>query len=203
MDIMTISKEDLFSRLHKLPSMPVVLQEILASFSNENIDLIALAQLISQDQGLSAKVLRISNSPFYGLPRSISSIQDAIVVLGFNTVRSLVLSAGIVKLFPQNIGSSFDRVSYWNRSFMIAGYAREIAPLLGQDSQLAFTAAMFHEVGLLVLDVCLPDELSQVLQQHEFSENDLMAIEQNQLGFDHHEIGGELARLWTARVTFK
>lgn len=193
---MTISKEEVLAKLHQLPSMPAVIQEILASFNNENLDSNALAQMIARDQGLSAKVLRVANSPFYGLPRTIASIQDAVVVMGFNGVRSLVLSAGFVHAFPAKAGSRFDRQAYWKRSFRVAGNAKALAQSLRQEPQMAFTAAMFHEIGLLVLDVCIPEQFAEVLQQCEMSGRSLAEVEQEQFGFDHAEIGAEMARHW-------
>ena len=193
---MKTSKEEVLAKLHKLPSMPVVIQEIMASFNNENLDSSALAEMIARDQGLSAKVLRVANSPFYGLPRTIASIQDAVVVMGFNGVRSLVLSAGFVHAFPATVGSLFDRDAYWKHSFRVAGYAKALAHSLRQDPQMAFTAAMFHEIGQLVLDACIPEQFALVLQQRKITGLSLAEIEQTEFGFDHALIGSEMARQW-------
>jgi len=193
---MTVSKEDVLAKLHQLPSMPAVMQEILASFNNENLDSSALADMIARDQGLSARVLRVANSPFYGLPRTIGSIQDAVVVMGFNGIRSLVLSAGFVHAFPVTPGSLFDRQAYWKHSFRVAGYAKSLALSLRQEPQMAFTAAMFHEIGQLVLDACMPEQFAQVLQQQKITGLSLAEIEQSEFGFDHALIGAEMARHW-------
>lgn len=193
---MTISKEEVLAKLHQLPSMPVVIQEIMASFKNEDLDGSVLAEMIARDQGLSAKVLRVANSPFYGLPRKIASMQDAVLVMGFSGVRSLVLSAGIVHAFPASAGSRFDRAAYWKRNFRVAAYARALAQALRQDPQMAFTAAMFHEIGQLVLDVCIPEQYAGVLQDQALTGHGLAEVERAQLGFDHALIGGEVARHW-------
>ena len=197
---MTISKEEVLAKLHQLPSMPAVIQEIMASFKNENLDSSALAEMIARDQGLSAKVLRVANSPFYGLPRTIASIPDAVVVMGFNGVRSLVLSAGFVHAFPATPGSRFDREAYWKHSFRVAGYAKALAQSLHQEPQMAFTAAMFHDIGQLVLDVCISKQFAEVLQQQRTSGLSLAEIEQEQFGFDHAEIGAEMAMHWNFPV---
>lgn len=193
---MRISKEEVLGKLHQLPSMPVVIQEIIASFNNENLDSNALAEMIARDQGLSAKVLRVANSPFYGLPRKIASIKDAVMVMGFNAVRSLVLSAGIVNAFPTRPDGVFDRQAYWKHCFRVAGYARALEQSLQLEPEMAFTAAMFHEIGQLVLDTCIPDEYSQVLQQQKSSGLALAVIEQREFGFDHAEIGAEMSKRW-------
>jgi putative nucleotidyltransferase with HDIG domain len=173
-----------------------VVQEVIASFRNDNLDSATLANKIAQDQGLSAKVLRVANSSFYGFPRKISSIQDATMVMGFNSVRSLVLPAGFAHTFPSSLCSLFDRHAYWMRSFRVAGYAKALAQCLRQDQQLAFTAGMFHDIGELVLDVCIPEQFAHILQQQKTSGLDLVEIEQTELGFDHALIGAEMAMRW-------
>lgn len=190
------SKDDIFSRLHQLPAMPAVVQEVMAGFKKNDLDSATLARKIAQDQGLSAKMLRVANSPFYGLPRKIGSIQDAVTVMGFNSVRSLVLAAGFMHAFPPVSRGPFDRRAYWKHSFRVACYAQALAQCLRQNRQAAFTAGMFHDVGQLVLDVCIPDEFADMLQQQETSGLDMIGIEQSRLGFDHAEIGAEMARRW-------
>ncbi len=191
-----ITQDEVLSRLNKLPAMPLVIQEVMASFRNDNLDVSTLAHKIAQDQGLSARVLRVANSTFYGLPRRIGSMQDAIVVMGFASVRSLVLSAGFVQAFPPNPGGAFDRRAFWQRSFRVAGYAQALAQCLRQDQQMAFTAGIFYDVGQLVLDVCIPEQFAAVLQQQKISGLSLIEAEQSQLGFNHAVIGAEMARRW-------
>jgi len=191
------NKEGIFARLNQLPSMPEVIQEVISSFKNANVGSAALARKIAQDQGLSAKVLQIANSSFYGLPRKIGSIQDAVVVLGFNSIRSLALSAGFIHAFPPpSPGGLFDRHAYWLRSLRVAVYAKALAQCLKQDQQMAFTAGMFHDIGQLVLDICMPEQFARMLQQQKTSGLSLIEIEQSQLGCDHALIGAEVARRW-------
>ncbi len=193
---MSVSKDEILAKLHQLPSIPLVIQQVMSSFKNEKLDRTVLANLIAQDQGLSAKVLRVANSSFYGLSRTIASLQDAVMVMGFDSVRSLVLSAGFVQAFPNIPGSLFDRNAYWKHSFRVAGYAKALAKSLQQDQQMAFTAAMFHDIGQLVLDVCIPEQFASVLIQREMTGVSLIDAEQAELGFDHAMIGAEMARRW-------
>lgn len=190
-----ISKQTLLAHLHQLPSLPAILQEVIASFCNPNLDAATLSHKIEQDQGLSARVLRVANSSFYGLPRKVGSVQDALVVLGFDTIRSMVLSAGMVQAFPAVSGSTFDRQRYWQRSFRVALITKALASQLRKGMQLAFTAGMFHDIGLLVFDLCIPEKFAELLQ-HADSALNLVETERAVLGFDHAEIGAELIRLW-------
>jgi len=193
---MSDARQEILSRLHQLPTLPVVVQEVIASFQDAGLDTASLAYKITQDQGLSAKVLRVANSSFYGLSRKVSSIQEAVVVLGFDTVRSLVLSAGMMKVFPIASGSLFDRQAYWQHSFRIATIAKALAKHFQQGQQLAFTSGLFCEVGQLLLDLCIPQQFSAVLQRHADSGLSLLEFERAELGFDHAEMGAELIRLW-------
>lgn len=191
-----ISKKDLIAQLHQLPSLPLIVQEVLASFRAENMDNVALAHKIAQDQGLSARVLRVANSTFYGLPRKVGSIQDAIAVLGFDSIRLLVLSAGVAQIFAVPSGSVFDRDAYWRRSFRVAATAQALAKHCKQDPQLAFTAGMFHDIGLLVLDLCITQQFSELLRQQSEAGLALLEVERSEWGFDHAEIGAEIVRRW-------
>lgn len=191
------SVDEVLARLHQLPMLSVVVQEVIASFKDDHLDRFSLACKISQDQGLSAKVLRVANSPFYGLSRKVGSVQDAVLVMGFDAIRSLALSAGIVLAFPCSPDNRFDRRAFWLRSFRVACYTQALAKHMNQDPQQdAFTIGMFHDIGQLVLDVCMPEQFAAMLAQQETSGLNLIEIEQSELGFDHALIGAEMARHW-------
>ena len=193
---MPVDRKELLHKLRQLPSLPSILQELIASFNNANLDTVSLAHKIEHDQGLSAKVLRMANSSFYGLPRKVGSIQDAVTVLGFDTVRSLVLSAGIIQIFPPTPGSLFNRQEYWQRSYRIATISKALSKNLQQGQDFAFTAGMFCEIGQIVLDLCIPQEFSGLLQRQADSGSNLVELELSELGFDHFEIGADVVRLW-------
>ncbi|MBI3480465.1 MAG: HDOD domain-containing protein [Nitrosomonadales bacterium] len=192
----TIGKKEIIAKLHQLPSLPSIVQEVIASFNDPDLDSASLANKIAQDQGLSAKVLRVANSTFYGLPRKIGSIQNAVVVLGFDTVRSLALTAGMAHTFPPSPGSLFDRQAYWQRSFRTAAISKALAKNFRQDQQMAFIAGMFCDIGQLVLDLCIPERFSVLLGSHAITDLLLLDVERSDLGFDHAEIGAEVIRLW-------
>ncbi len=192
----TLNKTEILSKLHQLPMIPVVIQEVLASFNTNNLNRTVLASKIELDQGLTAKVLRIANSSFYGLPRSIHSISDAVIVMGFNSVRSLVISSGFMRAFPLTPDSLFNRKAHWHRSFRVAGYARALAKCLNKDQEIVFTAGMFHDIGQMVLDVCIPEQFARILEQQKNTNANLLEIERAVLGCDHSEIGSEMAKRW-------
>ena len=193
----TISKSTILDKLHQLPAMPQVVQEVMSSFKDSNVGSAILAHKIELDQGLSSRVLRVANSSFYGLSREVGTIQDAVTVLGFDTVRSLVVSAGFMHAFFES-GSEdlFDRHAYWMRNFRVASYTEALAQCLGGGRQLAFTSGLFHDVGQLVMSICVPEKFAELLAQQKASGLSLVEVERAALGFDHAVIGAEMARRW-------
>jgi HD-like signal output (HDOD) protein len=189
-------KSAILDKLHQLPAMPQVVQEVMASFRDANAGSAVLAHKIAFDQGLSARVLRVANSSFYGLQREVGSIQEAVMVLGFDCIRSLVVSAGFMRAFSATAGGLFDRHEFWLRSFRVATYTEAVANSLGEERQQAFTAGMFHDVGQLVFDVCIQDQFAELLRQQKATGRDLIEVERMVLGFDHAEIGGDMAKRW-------
>lgn len=189
-------KKAILDKLHQLPAMPLVVREVMSSFRNANVGSAIMARKIELDQGLSARVLRVANSSFYGLSREVGSIQDAVTVLGFDTVRSLVVSAGFTRAFPANADELFDRHAYWMRSFKVASYTEALAQCLGGVRQLSFTSGLFYDVGQLVLSICIPEKFADILAQQKASGLNLIEVEQSMLGFDHSEIGAEMAKHW-------
>jgi len=192
-----ISKSTILDKLHQLPAMPQVVQEVMASFRDPNVGSAILAHQIELDQGLSSRVLRVANSSFYGLAREVGTIRDAVTVLGFDTVRSLVVSAGFMHAFFES-GSDdlFDRHAYWMRNFRVATYTEALAQSLGGTRQLAFTSGLFHDVGQMVMSVCVPEQFAEILARQKISGLSLVEVEREMLGFDHAVIGAEMARRW-------
>lgn len=187
---------EVLNNLHQLPSIPAVVQELIVSFDNPDLDSHFLAQKIGQDQALSAKVLRVANSAFYGLPRQVGSIQEAVTVLGFSAVRSLVLSAGFVGAFSTDDEVCVDRNLYWQRSLATATYAKSVAKCLRQDGETAFSAGLLHDIGILVLDVCDHERFTALWQSVQGGKSGLIEAERAAFGFDHAELGAEVARRW-------
>lgn len=176
--------------LKRLPALPEAVRQVIASFDDPRLDIHALAGKISRDIDLSARVLRVANSPFYGLARQVSSIHEAVVVLGFGNVRGMALAAGIAGVFPGN--GDFPWTSYWQRCMAAGMYARSLARCVGTNPESAFTAALFHDIGLAALAHGMPGSFAQAQAEG----GDALDAERALLGFDHAELGGEIARYW-------
>lgn len=190
------SVAQVLDKLGQLPAMPAVVQDVINSFDDPNLDVNSLAEKISHDQGLSSKVLRVANSSFYGLSRQVATIHDAVVVLGFGNVRSLVLAAGFVHAFPDAVPGLFERKQFWHHSLRVAACARVLAKCCRQNAEVAFTAGLLHDVGQLVLDACLHEPFNTVLERLGKEGGDIYQLEREVLGFDHAIVGVEMAKRW-------
>ncbi|PWB47722.1 MAG: histidine kinase [Nitrosomonadales bacterium] len=188
--------EQVSRTIQQVPSLSAVVMEVLASFDKPDIDIAGLAQKISQDQGLTARVLRVANSPFYGMSTKIGSVQEAVVVLGFHSVRALVAAAGIIGQFPDSGHQCFDRTGFWRHGIGTAACAQTLARSLGQNQALAFTAGLLHDIGKLALDAYFHDDYQLALAHCVAEDTPLLAAERAVLGVDHAQVGHELARRW-------
>lgn len=201
------SHEIILKRIREIPSLPDVVNRILAVISKPNTPASEIAKLISYDAGLTSKVLRMVNSAAYGFQRQISSIQHGIMILGFNNVRGLVLSASIFKLFEGHAHpGGLNHQKFWEHSLGTAVAARLLATSLRiQEADEVFSAAMLHDIGKVVLDVYFTEDYHSVLKEASKKKTLLHGqpfylIENSVLGFTHTDIGGYLASKWKLPV---
>jgi HD-like signal output (HDOD) protein len=150
--------------------------------------------VISSDQALSAKLLRLANSAYYGFPRRITTIRDAVVLLGFRAVRSATLATCLVEALP---GSNIiDYQQFWHFSLTVGTTAEILARAEGVRQDEAFTAGVLHNVGRLALDQYVPDGFAVAVRQARDQGTRLVDTEREVLGFTDPELGGALALHW-------
>ncbi|MBE0621497.1 MAG: HDOD domain-containing protein [Burkholderiales bacterium] len=188
--------EQVVAKIQRLPSLPAVVVEVLESFEDEHADAGAIGKKIAQDQALSAKVLRVANSSFYGLAGKVVTVQDALVVLGFRNVRILVMAAGVTGSFPAVAAGWFDLRVFWMHAIVTAVCARTFAADAGIEPDRAFTAGLLHDIGRIVLATCFPDHYRDVAQYRALHDCQPIEAERHVLGLDHAAVGGALAERW-------
>lgn len=199
-------KQRQFDRLitfvEKLPALPQVTQRSLEILDNPYSTARSVAEEISKDLVLTGRILRIANSAFYGFPRSIKSIHDAIIILGFDTVRSLVIAATVNVLFSQKMsGYGFKSGELWRHSMGCAVCAETVARKLGLDADEAFISGLMHDVGKVVMDKAMTDESKKVLELVINGNYAFHEAEQKIIGYDHAEIGSKIAIKWNLPVS--
>jgi putative nucleotidyltransferase with HDIG domain len=191
-----LTMDEVMHGIGHLPSLPAVVHQLLATIENEQADVADLAKKIGQDQALVAKVLRVANSSFYGMQGKVASIQDAMVVIGFRNVRTLVLAAALTGGFPKSQRSWFDEQVFWKHSLAVGLAAKALAASVGLNPDHAFTAGLLHDIGRLVLVTCFPHHYRTVVENRARNDDFLVAREREELGFDHADVGAALAKRW-------
>jgi HD-like signal output (HDOD) protein len=184
----------IFEQTQQLPHIPRVVQELMQSFQDEDIDVDKISKKVAMDQALTAKVLRLANSAHYGASRSVANTNDAIVLLGFTTLRTMVLASGVTSSFKAPEG--FDMNQFWKQSFAIAALSKWIANYIPNcEEETAFTCGMLSSIGSLLIRIVLPTETKSI-DEAEALGGKRHTLERGQLGFDGTEVGAELAKRW-------
>lgn len=192
-----ISNEQIDQVIQKLPSLSTVAMEVLRMIDSEGCDLATLEKKISQDQSLSARILRIANSPFYGFSGEITSIKEACVVLGMYTIRNVSITAAVYMFFsPGTQKDTIDYTALWKHALYVGTAAKVLARHYGYEQNLAFTAGLLHDIGKLVLEVSFPTEFSKVRQLCNVEGCSLSEAEVTVFGVDHTMVGAKLAAHW-------
>lgn len=176
-----------------LPTMPEVATKLLKTFGDDNASLDSLAAVISKDQGLVGKVLRLANSARYSPAHNISSLSDATAALGTDTLRNLALSACIAGAFPTVPG--IDRKKYWRHSLLCAHYAVLLSRAVLLDTETAYLAGLMLRSGELLMAQTEPAAVSE-LESHVTEPGVRFGWELTRFGCAHSHVTAELARRW-------
>ena len=195
MDIQT-----LFSKLDKLPTIPKVVQELIQTFNNDDADIVGVAKKIALDPVISAKVLRLVNSAHFSRGKEVTSIEDAVIRLGFNTVRTLVMASGISSSFKHF--DNFDQKAFWGDTFRVASICKSLAKQTKHAPDTAFTCAMLHSLGELIILIADTTEDEQNIATKMAQGLSREAAEVEVLGFDYAKVGAELAKRWKFSDSF-
>lgn len=196
-----VFQQTLEKKLADLPPLPVVVTRIMQTINNPNASAEDLNRLISLDQGLSSKILRIVNSAYYGFPKRIGTITHAVIILGFNTVRNLVLGVSAFGLLSQKgTSAGLNRMKFWEHSVAAA----VAASILAKKKQIqnraiveeAFVGGLLHDIGELFLDCYFPVQYAITLACAAREEVPMIEAERTVLGMDHVMIGRQIAERW-------
>ncbi len=187
-----------------LPPLPATAQEILTCFGDEFIDADKVTAVVEGDPGICAKLLGLSNSAYFGLAEPVNSIGEAIArVLGVDTVRSLVLAMAIQRSFDRSRCSGFNTERFWMQSLLTAECCKKLAALSDDADDdvrdLAYSAGLCHNLGLLALVHLEPSRTNVVLAAHRDTNepNTLAKLFYDELSTDHKIMTAEVARTWT------
>jgi HD-like signal output (HDOD) protein/CheY-like chemotaxis protein len=186
-------------KLRTLPSLPKLHVQLTDELRQDEPSLERISDIISKDIGMSTKILQLVNSAFFGLPRQITNIQEAVIYLGIATVRSLVLSLQVFSQFDQKQIKGFSIDGLARHCWITGMLSRRIAEAEHCDPKVddqCFLAGLLHDVGQLILASGLPDEYARVLNTVSARNQTIWEAERMEFGTTHAELGAYLLGLW-------
>lgn len=180
-----------------IPSLPAIALKVIDLVQRSDVEIEEIAETIQHDPALTSKILKTVNSTFYGQSRSISTVSQALVVLGLSSVRTLALGFSLVTDLQKDGDEGFDHVDFWKRSLYTAVAARTLAKQAGSPkAEEAFLGGLLQDLGLLSMHQALGEDYDAVLNAAGEDHRALCKHERDKLDLDHAEVGGELAQSW-------
>jgi len=194
----------LVQKITDLPTLPAMMATITRLMQDPRTSAEELGRAIASDPALVSKVLKLVNSAFYGFPGRISTITQAIVILGFSTIRNVVLTTSVLKAFGKHANQNgFDVGKFWEHSLLTGAIARSLA--VEKEANFVeetFIAGLLHDMGRIVLSQKLTAEFEKVMLVKEKAGISQLAAEQSVLKLTHGDIGGWLARKWNLPIPY-
>lgn len=184
----------LFNQAYNIPSIPKLVQELINHFNDQHSGTRDIAKKLQMDPALAAKVLRLANSARYGAGRKINSIDSAVIILGFDALKTLVIASGLTSA-SKNI-PALDHNQFWRTAFSVAKTARIFAKLARQDGEVAFTCGLLHNIGDTLLFLVHTNHMAHIAALASATGMSKSVLEQSQFGCTYMEVGAELARRW-------
>jgi putative nucleotidyltransferase with HDIG domain len=194
----TITLEQLVQCVQELPALPDVAMKVLKMTEDPNASARGIGNTISSDVALTARVLRIANSAYYGLPRSVSTISEAIVILGMQALRNLALAASAYDTLKRECdGYGLQAGELWKHSVTCALMSQIIANRTHAiRSEEGFVGGLLHDVGKVILNVHVSPQFQAIMALAELDDLPFHEAERTVLGFDHAEVGARVAEKW-------
>jgi len=184
----------LFDQIDNVPQVPEVVRILLSQVDDPNIDFVAITKNVEKEQIISMKVLRLANSAYYGIPREIGSIKQALVILGMTELKKLIVVSGLISTIPDIPNLNLE--DFWIDNFRTATYAKWIAEKASiQDSDMVFTAGLISGLGSILIhlgNAKAANEISYLIEEG----MPQIEAEQQELGYSNQEACAELCRLW-------
>ncbi|HRU39574.1 MAG TPA: HDOD domain-containing protein [Candidatus Goldiibacteriota bacterium] len=189
--------QKILSRIKALPTLSLVVAKVIQVVSNPLTSASDLSAIITVDQALTAKVLRLANSAFYGFPFRIKNITQAVSILGFDTIRNLALTVSVYKVFTGEAGAEFSHSEFWKHCVGVAICANLLAKKIKYRSpEGAFTAGLLHDIGKTFFDQYMHKEFREALKYAKENRVSMEEAEKLKIGLDHSLAGKWMAEKW-------
>jgi HD-like signal output (HDOD) protein len=188
---------DLVEGMRDMPSLPQLFYQIKKEVSDPYSTIARIAEVISLDQSLTARMLRLANSAFFGFPRRIETITDAVSLIGLQQVRDLALCTMVIEIFDKIDTDLVDMNSFWRHSLGCGICARVLAAHHREPNiERFFVAGLIHDLGRLIMLMQLPDRTRKIFALAQEHNQLLYKVEREVLNYDHGDIGAALLQAW-------
>lgn len=181
-----------------LPTLPDVPMRILELIANEESSMGEISKTVSRDPALTANILKVANSPYYGVREKVGSLKLALAIIGLNEIINIVTSISLVRMFgAQKTPGRFDRAKFWRHSFGCASASQMLARELGFGFEgVEFVAGLLHDIGKLIMDQYFHAKLNEIWNLREKEGIPILEAESRIMGIDHATLGAWLAQRW-------
>lgn len=198
---MVITLEKLTAEVDELPTLPHITAMVMEITSSTNTTAQELNDVIIQDQALAAKILKLANSAYYGFSRRISTITEAIIMLGFINIRNLVLASNVHSIIPDEIpGYNLGKGELWEHSLATAMTAGKLAKKIGYpEADKAYICGLLHDIGKTILNHYVKEGYDEILAKAD-NGTPFEIAEEEVLGYNHSQVGAKVAEKWNFPV---
>lgn len=182
--------------IEQIPTLPVISTQIQNLFRNEHVTVKQIENIIDKDPPLAAKIMKLVNSSFYGVLNKVSTIEHALIILGFNEVRSITLGFAIQNHF-RTASTVFDPKRFWRHSIVCSQIAKYLAKHFKMvDDGTFFFSGLIHDIGKMVIDQYFPEEFEGIINYITMNKSTFSKAEKEILGVTHYQISAKLLQQW-------
>jgi len=184
-------------RIEQIPTLPIVSNQIMTLFSDEDVSLKKVAGLIEKDQALAVKILKIANSAFYGTLSKVSTLDHALIILGIGEVKGILLAFSIHNFFSESTDEGFDRTRFWKHSVICSQVAKYLVRHFNvQKDDTLFLSGLIHDMGKVVFDTYFHEEFLEITDYVSSNHENFSKAEKDVLGITHYQVAAELLKRW-------
>lgn len=199
MAVTRLTPEEVVASIAELPPMPASISEVISACDDQDMTVGQLSQVVLRDQSLTANILKLANSAFYGHARRVTTVTEAVVLLGFSAIKSLAISSHTARLLNRSLpGYGLQAGELWHHSMCVAFTARRVAVEVHlAPVEEAFVAGLLLDIGKTVLSSHLETAFGEISRLAQERREPFHHIEAELLGFDHAELGARIAAKWS------
>lgn len=191
--------EEILNLVKHIPSFPKVAHRVLAMVEEPNVKAHDLAEVIQYDQAITANVLKICNAAYFGLPRKVSSLDEALVVIGHDILKDIIITSSAARFYKGKVGEGYDlgQGDLWKHSIATGIMGRLLVPYIKDvDPASAFTAGLLHDIGKRILSSFVADDFNRIVKKVAEEKITFVQAELDCIGITHAELGGMILEKW-------